>query len=109
MEKRRPHYDLKRIKSLLCSEDTRYVTQLSRNGAVPLGHMDDEDMISVIETLTPANFCKSMTSWNNAELWQDIYKTVDEAGSKLYIKLQISLEEEKAVIVQFKEDEEGGD
>ena len=103
MEKRRPNYDLKKIKSLLCSEHTRTITDSSRDGAVPLGYMDDEDMISVIETLTNANFYKSMTSYLNAKLWQDVYKTVDEEGRRLYIKLQIF--DEKAVLVQFKLDE----
>lgn len=107
MEKQRPNYDLKKIKSLLCSEDTRIITDLSRDGAVLLGYMDDEDMISVIEILTNANFYKSMTSNFNPKIWQDVYNTVDEEGRKLYIKLQISLDGQKAVLVQFKLDERG--
>lgn len=106
MEKRKPHYDLKKIKALLCSENTRIITDLSRDSAVPLGYMDDQDMISVIEPLNNANFYKSMTSYFNPKIWQDVYKTVDEEGKKLYIKLQISLDGEKAVLVQFKLDEQ---
>ena len=107
MEKLKPHYDLKKIKSLLCSEETREVTRTSREGAVFLGYMDVESMLSAIENLTQKHFYKSMTVIGNPKIWQDVYKIVDEQKS-LYIKLQLSADRKKAVIVQFKEDE-GGD
>ena len=107
MEKLKPHYDLKKVKSLLCSEETREVTRTSREGAVSLGYMDVESMLSVIENLTQKHFYKSMTVIGNPKMWQDVYKIVDEHKS-LYIKLQLSSDRKKAVIVQFKEDE-GGD
>jgi uncharacterized protein YggU (UPF0235/DUF167 family) len=45
-----------------------------------------------------------MDTYGDHTLWQDVYKvTVDE--KKLYIKLQISPDSKKAVIVQFKEDD----
>jgi len=107
MEKRKPNYDLKKIKTLLSSERTREVTRLSQRGAVSLGYMDVESMLSVIENLTQKHFYKSMTVIGNPKIWQDVYKIVDEHKS-LYIKVQLSADRKKAVIVQFKEDE-GGD
>jgi hypothetical protein len=56
MEKLKPHYDLKKVKSLLCSEETRETTRISREGAVSLGYMDEDDMVSLIETLTSRLF-----------------------------------------------------
>ena len=107
MEKLKPNYDLKKIKALLSSEYTRDVTGSSQRGAVFLGYMDVESMLSVIEKLTQKHFYKSMTVIGNPKIWQDVYKIVDEHKS-LYIKLQLSADRKKAVIVQFKEDE-GGD
>ena len=109
MEKLKPHYDLKKVKSLLCSEQTREVTRTSREGAVSLGYMDVEDMVSIIETLTRRHFYKSMTSQHNTSLWQDVYKIMDDPGNEIYIKLQLSPDKKKAVIIQFKENTGGGD
>jgi len=112
MEKLKPHYDLKKVKSLLCSEETRDVTRTSREGAVSLGYMDVEDMVSIVEILTPKHFFKSMTNQHNPRLWQDVYKIGDERDkrdNRIYIKLQLSSDKRKAVIIQFKEDTGGGD
>jgi motility quorum-sensing regulator/GCU-specific mRNA interferase toxin len=108
MEKRKPHYDLKMVKSLLCSEETRQITQTSRKGAVFLGYMDELDMVSLIETITSRNFFKSMTSQYDPCLWQDVYRIVDENGQKIYVKLQLWPTNKKAAIIQFKEDTGGG-
>ena len=106
VEKRKPHYDLKKIKSLLCSEESREVTRISREGAVALGYMDEEEMLAVIDSLTQRHFYKSMTTQHDTTLWQDVYKISDEPESKIYIKLQLSPDNEKAIIIQFKRDSE---
>jgi hypothetical protein len=108
MEKLKPHYDLKKVKSLLCSEETREVTRISREGAVSLGYMGVEDMVSIIKIITPKHFFKSMTNQYNPSLWQDVYKITDERDNKIYIKLQLSSNKKKGVIIQFKEDTGGG-
>ena len=108
MEKLKPHYDLKKVKSLLCSEQTIEVTQTSREGAVSLGYMDVENMVSIVQILTPKHFFKSMTSQQDPSLWQDVYKIADEKDNKIYIKLQLSPDKKKGVIIQFKEDTGGG-
>ncbi|OPY00300.1 MAG: mRNA interferase MqsR [Syntrophorhabdus sp. PtaB.Bin047] len=66
--------------------------------------MDDKAIVDVILTLDRKHLHKSMDTYGDHTLWQDVYKvTVDE--KKLYIKLQISPDSKKAVIVQFKEDD----
>jgi len=108
MVKRKPHYDLKKIKKLLCDEETRDITQTSRKGAVALGYMSVESMLLIINGVEKKNFFKSMTTKHNTSLWQDVYKLEDESNQKIYIKLQLSPDGQKAVVVQFKEDT-GGD
>ena len=66
-------------------------------------------MVSEIELLTPKHFFKSMTTRYNQTLWQDVYKITDERDNKIYIKLQLSFDRKKAVIIQYKEDTGGGD
>jgi motility quorum-sensing regulator/GCU-specific mRNA interferase toxin len=104
VEKRRPHYDLKKVKFLLCSEESREVTRISREGAVALGYMDEDEMLAIIDTLAHKDFYKSMTTQHDASLWQDVYRTSDEQENKIYIKLQLSHDKEKAIIIQFKRD-----
>ena len=104
MEKLKPHYDLTGLKKLLSKQATRHVTRVARRGAVDLGYMDDEAMVSVIHKLCSGHFYKSMTSNQNQRLWQDVYKFKDEEN-KLYIKLQLSIDGNQAVLLQFKRDE----
>jgi len=103
MEKQKPHYDLARIKELLSSATTRRVTETSQDGAKDLGYMDISAMLEVIDKLCARHFYKAMTSIHNNKLWQDVYKFTDEEN-RLYIKLQLSIDEREGVLVQFKED-----
>jgi len=104
MEKRKPHYDLARIKEFLSNTARRRITRVARLGAAELGYMDDDDMLEVINKLCAEHFYKSMPSIYNSGLWQDVYKFKDE-DKKLYIKLQISIDQKQGVLIQFKKDE----
>ena len=103
-EKRKPHYVLSTFKVLFRSEKTRHITQLAHKGAVTMGYMDDDDIQSIINRLCSENFYKSMTMFENYKIWQDVYRFQD--GDKpLYIKLQLSVDGKKAVLIQMKRDE----
>ena len=104
MEKLKPHYEFNRIKSLLCAEESREITRTSREGAVALGYMDVEEMLAIIDTLTQKHFYKSMTTQQDTSLWQDVYKISDESENKIYIKLQLSPDKKKTIVIQFKRD-----
>ncbi len=104
MEKLKRHYDLKKIKSLLCAEESREITRTSRKGAAALGCMAVEEMLTIIDTLTQKHFYKSMTAQHDTSLWQDVYKILDESENKIYIKLQLSPDKKKAIVIQFKRD-----
>jgi motility quorum-sensing regulator / GCU-specific mRNA interferase toxin len=50
--------------------------------------MDDDAVVAVIQALKGADFEKSMTSYANNQVWQDVYlPTV--GGTKLYVKITI--------------------
>lgn len=56
-------------------------------------------MVSIINTLTPADFYKSMTTHADHTIWQDVYRPTTPYGS-LYIKLTVI---DDVLIVSFKE------
>jgi motility quorum-sensing regulator/GCU-specific mRNA interferase toxin len=57
-------------------------------------------MCDVVLSLTMANFDKSMTTYADHRIWQDVYKVVNPSGSDIYLKLTII---EDVLIVSFKE------
>ena len=106
MEKRKPHHDLNKLKRLFKKESSRVITATAQKGAVAFGYMDEEDIVEVINKLGRQNFYKSMTYYYNSEVWQDVYKIKDDEKD-LYIKLQLSTDKIKTVLIQFKQDEGG--
>ena len=91
------HYDLESIKKFIAQK--RYVVTLSaRQSYTALGLSDDE-VLDVINKLTPKHLYKSMTSHHNHTMWHDVYHSQYET-IKLYIKLQIN---DNAIVISFKE------
>ena len=73
MEKRRPHYRLADIKAQFGDPDhLGHLTVSARNGARALG-FSDEDIVEAIQGLTSQDLHKSMTSYHDHTLWQDVY------------------------------------
>lgn len=106
-EKLKPHYILSAFKVLFRNEEKQQITQLAHKDAASEGYMSGEDIGEVIERLCSEHFYKSMTAYHDHKIWQDVYRYQD--GDKaLYIKLQLSVDGEKAVLIQMKRDE-GGD
>lgn len=100
-EKNPPHYDLQLLKRLFRSEDTRRITVKAQEGAVGLGYMDVDAIQTVIEKIIPEDFHKTMPAEKCPGLWQDVYK-VDDGENRIYIKMQLSYDGKKAVLIQFK-------
>jgi len=103
-EKRKPHYILREFKVLFRSKENMHITKAAHHGAASEGYMTDEDIQSVIDRLCSEHFYKSMTSYSNPKIWQDVYRYQDER-STLYIKIQLSIDGEKAILIQLKRDE----
>ncbi|MDL2314464.1 type II toxin-antitoxin system MqsR family toxin [Desulfovibrio sp. OttesenSCG-928-C14] len=56
-------------------------------------------IMMVVSDLTMQDFYKSMTTYKDHRVWQDVYRPVTEVG-EVYLKLTV---EEGLLIVSFKE------
>ncbi len=97
MEKRTLHCQLSLIHSLVKEGRVRS-TYSALSGAAALG-FDFDYMLAVVLTLTPRDFYKSMTTYADAKIWQDVYRPKTQAG-EVYLKLTVV---QDVLIVSFKE------
>ena len=97
MEKRTPHCALPMVKALVIDGKVR-TTHSARAGADSLG-LDYSGMLAVISALAPADFYKSMTTYADHTIWQDIYRPNTPVGD-VYLKLTVI---DDVLIVSFKE------
>ncbi|MNJ75685.1 mRNA interferase MqsR [compost metagenome] len=56
-------------------------------------------MLDVVRRLTPGDFYKSMTTYDDHRAWQDVYRPHTAVG-RVYLKLMVV---EDLLIVSFKE------
>ncbi len=106
VDKYKPHYNLNELKSLI-REGRWIATQTAVRGAVSLG-LSPREIEEIVLNLEYRDFYKSMTSYMNHKLWQDVYKPkvfVHEEHVELYVKLQKS-PDEKCVVISFKRSED---
>ena len=97
MEKGTPHCKLPVVKRLI-SEGKVRMTRTALVGAANLG-FDALAVIEVVMALQPADFYKSMTTYEDHKVWQDVYRPRTSAG-EVYLKLTVI---EEVLIVSFKE------
>jgi len=97
MEKRTPHCKLPVVKALISAGKLR-MTASAVVGAELLG-FDRAGMVGVVMALTSADFHKSMTTYMDHTIWQDVYRPKTSAGD-VYLKLTVI---EDVLIVSFKE------
>jgi motility quorum-sensing regulator / GCU-specific mRNA interferase toxin len=100
VEKRKPHYLLNYIKAAFSDPGKLNRSFASQQGADAL-QMDDNAVVALIQKLTAADFHKSMTSYSDNRVWQDVYKP-KVGKTKLYVKFTI--DSNKALfLISFKE------
>ena len=89
MEKQTRSHDLESIKQTFCSRASLggKITNSAFKAAQELG-LTSEDVIAVIQSLTSRQFYKSMTSYADHRVWQDVYH-VQYEGSDLYLKFTV--------------------
>jgi motility quorum-sensing regulator/GCU-specific mRNA interferase toxin len=87
MEKLKQHYALGDIKAAFADPSRINRSFVSKQGADELD-MDDADVVAVIQTLTLADFEKSMTSIADHKIWQDVYKP-STGNQTLYVKFTL--------------------
>jgi motility quorum-sensing regulator / GCU-specific mRNA interferase toxin len=97
MEKRTPHCSLSTVKALVNQGRVRS-TQSARQGAAAMG-IDFDGMCEILKSLTATDFYKSMTTYADHKVWQDVYRPSTEHGD-VYVKLTII---DDVLIFSFKE------
>lgn len=97
MEKRTPHCRLAVVHALVDAGKVR-MTLNATAGAATLG-LNAEGVVEVIKGLRPANFYKSMTTYADHTIWQDVYRTATTLGD-VYLKLTVI---DDVLVVSFKE------
>ena len=98
MEKATPHCKLSVAKAFVEAGQVR-ATAAAFSGARELGINDLAGMCSVVLTLKPTDFYKSMTTFGDHTVWQDVYRPSTQAGD-VYMKLTVI---DDVLIVSFKE------
>lgn len=99
MEKRTPHYDLSRIQASVELLGAGAFTKTAMDGGRAMG-LTTGEMLQVIGSLTWRNFYKSMTTYADHRVWQDVYHTATPVRKDAYIKIT---SRDSAPVIQFKE------
>jgi motility quorum-sensing regulator/GCU-specific mRNA interferase toxin len=97
MEKKMPHCRLSKVHTLVRAGQLR-TTQSALAGAAVLG-LGVADMVEIVLTLTAKDFFKSMTTYADHTIWQDVYRPATKVGP-VYLKLTVV---DDVLIVSFKE------
>ena len=100
MEKRKPHYDLAKIKAAFADAASLNRTYSSKKGADDL-NLDDMAVVAAIQGLSGSDFDKAMTSIADHRIWQDVYKP-SVGGRELYLKFTLDGGQE-FLLISFKE------
>ena len=100
MEKKRAHYSLQQVKDYVRSRRIGAFTLTARRNGFEMG-LTQAEMITVVLALTGRCFYKSMTSYHDATLWQDVYHAPIVGGRTAYIKITDT--DTGHPVIQFKE------
>jgi len=99
MEKRKPHYELALIQAEVAKRGVSAFTKAALDGGRDLG-LTSAEMLSVIASLTRRNFYKSMTTYADHRVWQDVYTATTPVRKESYIKVALR---GGPPVIQFKE------
>ncbi len=97
MEKRTPHCKLSLVKSLIQTGKVRS-TLSALKGAATLG-LDFNAVLQIVMELESKDFYKSMTTYSDHTVWQDVYRPTTSVG-EVYLKFTVMKE---VLIISFKE------
>ena len=100
MEKRTPHYVLKKIQTAVADENIRPFTRRALMGGLSLG-LTEPEMRHVVLSLSRTDFYKSMTTHADHQVWQDVYHGETKEGTVVYIKIT-GFSDNRPPVIQFK-------
>lgn len=104
MEKRKPTYNLEAFKDACSSVGKLSATGTALKGARQMG-FGPKDIVAAVQSMSPRMFYKSMTSYADHRVWQDVYHVIYE-GEEIYLKFTADTVAE-FVILSFKEKGDG--
>ena len=87
MEKRRPTYDLAAVLAVFADPGALAITTSAFRDATALG-FDRVGVTRVIQSMDRTMFVKSMTTFADHRVWQDVYRPTTTAG-EVYLKLVV--------------------
>ncbi len=99
MDKRTPHYDLARVQAGVAQLGAAAFTKTALDGGRTMG-LTSAEMLAVIASLTRRDFYKSMTTFSDHRVWQDVYHAATPVRKDAYIKITLR---DAAPVIQFKE------
>ena len=99
MEKRTPHDDLARVQAGAARLGAAAFTKTALDGGRAMG-LTTAEMLAVIAGLSRRDFHKSMTSYADHRVWQDVYHAATPAEKEAYIKITLR---DAAPVIQSKE------
>ena len=86
MEKKTPHYRFVEIKAQMKTVPDLRLTYSATTG-IRRARMTNEDALAVVQSLSRQHFYKSMTTYADHSVWQDVYHT-EWNDLELYVKFQ---------------------
>jgi motility quorum-sensing regulator/GCU-specific mRNA interferase toxin len=87
------------IKAIVAQNGKRAFTHTALINSAAMG-LSGNEVLDVVFSLSRSMFYKSMTTINDATLWQDVYHAPCPNGKTAYIKVTLR---SGAVVIQFKE------
>ena len=99
MEKRTPHYDLKIVQADVARLGVTAFTKTALDGGRAMG-LTTKEMLGVVASLSRRDFYKSMTTYADHRIWQDVYHAATPLRKEAYIKITLR---DSAPVIQFKE------
>jgi motility quorum-sensing regulator/GCU-specific mRNA interferase toxin len=99
VEKRTPHYELARVQAGVARLGAAAFTKTALDGGRAMG-LTSAEMLAVIASLTRRDFYKSMTTFSDHRVWQDVYHAATPVRKNAYIKITLR---DAAPVIQFKE------
>jgi motility quorum-sensing regulator/GCU-specific mRNA interferase toxin len=99
MDKWTPHYSLVAVVAMVEALGVASFTKAALDGGRAMG-LTSSEMLAVVCGLKGAMFYKSMTTYSDHRIWQDVYHAPTPTGQTAYIKVTLR---ENAPVIQFKE------
>ena len=97
MEKNTPHYDLAVVKAEVRRMGSKAFTMTAREGGRKMS-LSIRQMLQIIYLLEYRMLHKSMTTYGDHRVWQDVYRPLTAIG---YVYLKVSVVDD-VLIVSFK-------